>query len=194
MNIIDRIFSVLGPTFIIVIVFLTLKLWDYYQKSKRKEMIAWSILKNDNNREFSDMVDAIMYVQNKLCIPAKYQIERQERVYVVAIIDAYRDDVVQLFFSGKIAYPKVKGGLSGIEFFMYALQAVIYGHLYDNTFCGKEMRDKSDMLTDFAIVVIKMFIIAQIYCNQNKTLNPDGDVNSFSDYYVIEKSIDSRKL
>ena len=194
-----------------VLVYLVIKKHKENTKEKElKEVVAWCASSNSNT--FRDNIHLWEYLSNaqiKLNLPHEYCISTDDWELTKEILQAFQNDVTQRFFINQISLPSSKYVISHETYFMYLLQDYCARHQCDYEFLGHNMHketieyksygswgaalyDAIYSLTDFAIVVHKIYYISYMYCKNSSSLNPNGE--RWLNEHLIENVIHSRQL
>lgn len=181
------------------------------KEKKLKEVVAWCATDNSNTFRCNlHLWEYISKAQIKLNLLQEYRISTDEEWNLAKeIIKGFQKDITQKFFSNQLSIPASKYVISEETYFMYLLQRYLEQHQCDYDFLGYDMHketishksygswggplyDATYALTDFAVVLQKLYYISYMHCKKSSTINPKGEY--WSNERSIEDIIDSRRL
>lgn len=138
----------------------------------------------------------------------KYQIENDEWEMVKELISDCQHDIIQRYFNDELPIFTYKSKITGEMYFMYLLHEYIKKHQCDFNFLGHDMhkelismksyetrfvsRELSFYLSDFAIVLNKLYYASYIYCKNCKELYVLK--NDFSDVPYIQEILNTNTI
>lgn len=211
------IYAVLLLSLSIFILFAVVAFEKWNEYSQRKQLhalVSWSIIADHPFGDISGhelpLWSYISNTQIRLNIPQEYRISSDiEWGWIKEIIDEYKKDLVLSYMKCKLTIIKRKNVISGEAYFMNALRSFLKEHQCNHDFLGYEMHkerleyrrygdwggpcyDATYSLTDFAIAFHKLYYIAYLYCKNDSTLNPNGDLY-YNDNF-IKMVLDTQKL
>lgn len=181
------------------------------REKKLKAVVAWCV--TDNSNTFRCNLHLWEYISNaqiKLKLLQEYRISTEEEWDLVKeIIKGLQKDITQKYLNNQISIPTSKYVIPDETYFMYLLQEYCEKHQCDYTFLGYDMHketvsyqsygswggqlyDATYGLTDFAVVLHKLYYISYMHCKNSTPLNPNGKY--WTNERSIENIIDSRKL
>lgn len=185
------------------------------QEKTLRELVTWAALGDhcptiDRNSYISELLIAILNAQYNDALDPKHQItEDIEKQYVAEILNEYRQNLMRSYFKGHLHPIKSKHSLSGEDYFMLSLVDFLKDHQCEESFLGHDMRkerlvykrygdwggpcyDATYSITDFSVVYHKVYLIAYLYCKNNRRINPDG--NYFNSEKFIKEILDTHQI
>jgi hypothetical protein len=189
---------------ILLIVWLIYKHKQLSKQVEIKNLIAWIV--TDNDKDYRLNIDILSYIknaQNQCNILPEFRIAENEWDSVKKIINHLQKDIVQKYFCGEIYVPKSRYVINGDVYFMLRIEMYLSDYtekysFYENTIC-KHVQDAETQedfyeLTDFGLVLYKLYYIAYVYCKNSKIINPKG--NDFYEWVIenCERQIKTKKL
>ena len=161
---------------------------DFFDK------VRWIALKdnpycaNITNRD-EDFISYIAQEQYRLEIDDIYGLNfanANELEYVIRILDAHKENVIELFFLGSLSKDKVFSNLNYLEYYMFSLFSFLSKKQLDDYYIGKifngnkiyhhertEHRGESIYkFTDIALSYHKLFYIVSVFCVTNDKIKP----------------------
>lgn len=189
---------------ILVIIWLIHKCRQLSKQVESKKLIAWIVTNNDEDYRFGfNHLSYIKNAQNQCNISPEFRITENEWESVKKIINHLKQDMVQKYFCGEIYVPKSRYVINGDVYFMLRIEMYLSDYtekysFYENTIC-KHVQDAETQedfyeLTDFGLVLYKLFYVAYVYCKNSKIINPKG--NDFYEWVIenCERQIKTKKL
>nr|WP_296168680.1 hypothetical protein [uncultured Ruminococcus sp.] len=183
-------------------------MFDYFWQKKLKALVAWSVLDEYKFRSFSSIQNHVSRAQYILKIPIKYQFEDDEWKIVNELISGCQHEIVQRYFNDELPTFTCKSKITGEMYFMFLLQEYLSKHQCDYDFLGHDMhkklistksydtgfvsRESSYYLSNFAIVLNKLYYVSHIYCKNCKELSVLGI--QFSDAPYIQEILDTNTI
>ena len=205
-------YIVISVVLVCILVYVIIKKGtDNAREKKLKEVVAWCA--TDNSNIFRCNLHLWEYISNaqiELNLLPEYRISTDEEwILAKDIIKGFQKDVTQKYFSNQLSIPTSKYVISEETYFMYLLQTYLKQHQCDYDFLGYDMHketishksygswggplyDATYALTDFAVVLHKLYYISYMHCKNSSPLNPNGEY--WSNEHSIEDIIDSRQL
>ena len=181
------------------------------REKKLKAIVAWCATDNSNTFRYNlHLWEYILNAQIKLNLLPEYRISTDKEWNLAKdIIKGFQRDITQKYFSNQLSIPTSKYVIAGETYFMYLLQGYCEEHQCDYGFLGYDMHketisyksygswggllyDATYSLTDFAMVLHKLYYISYMHCKKSSPLNPNGEY--WSGEHSIEEIIDSRRL
>ncbi len=184
---------------------------------KSKKYTTWILFKNPKSNRYLPLKQYIRTAQNDLNIPEEYKISKTEQWDMVdEILTAFKKDLTEQYFTDKLYLPKIKTFISvsydEIEnfIFMYLFAYYLENHICDDKFLEHDMHvetishDRTDngyfgksyvsshLLSDFAIIMCKLYYITKLYCEINNRVTNSS--TSFNDKTDVEEIINSRQI
>lgn len=205
-------YIVISVVLVCILVYVIIKKGtDNAREKKLKEVVAWCATDNSNIFRCNlHLWEYISKAQIKLNLLPEYRISTDEEwIFSKDIIKGFQKDVTQKYFSNQLSIPTSKYVISEETYFMYLLQTYLKQHQCDYDFLGYDMHketishksygswggplyDATYALTDFAVVLHKLYYISYMHCKNSSPLNPNGEY--WSNEHSIEDIIDSRQL
>lgn len=190
--------------FIMLLIALIVTLKKKSESKEHKDLVAFSSGRTGTGLS---LIDYLKNAQNDLKLSDEYKVfGREEWSYAEKIIEEYQKYVLDKYFSDELYFPKSKYVIRGNDFFMFKLQYYLDCHMCESYFGDYDMHERilkrngnsytfSDttyLLTDFAIVFVKLYYISFSYCKQSKIMS--SHLNPFMDLKEIENTISTKKL
>lgn len=144
---------------IILLIFALIWAFSMWKKltnaEERTESVAWTVCESDHVRGNMPLWAHFNYIQNHIHIREKYRICEREWPDVKRIIKQYQDDLIQLYFTGRVSIPiNSKYGLQGKDYFAFMLYVYL---------CEHQVREHN-------LVFHKMNYITYMYCKSHPGL------------------------
>lgn len=125
------------------------------------------------------------------------------------ILSSFQKQLTQEYFLNILRLPKTKYEIDGKTYFMGTLLNYLQEHQCDSVFIGNNMHEKrieykeygtwgkklydaTYIITDFSVILHKLYYITYIFCKNSKIFNPNG--NLFYNEHAIENIIDSGQI
>jgi hypothetical protein len=191
--------------------YLVKSLKKYSKNETLRELVAWCVTKNSN--EYRCNLHLHEYVGNaqiKGNISVEYRISGEAEWNIVKeIISFYQIDMTQMYFTNRLSLPSSRYSIPGEHYFMYSLQSYLEEQQCDYTFNGHDMHketishknygswggqlfDATYALSDYSLVLHKLYYISYMFCKRSQVLNSKGDL--FVSEGAIEDIIDSKRI
>jgi hypothetical protein len=193
---------------ILFIVYLICKQHKLGTEKRKKEYVCqiihgdWQIdhYHTDYNFSYFEMI------QRHLKVADKYKFTKNDEKQVMRVFEEFKNNLSEEYFSNRIGLPKTKFVLDNNTFLFYSLYIFLDKKYCSTCFCENPMHKETITLeyystdgycgtytvTEFAIVVFKLFYTSYIFCKNSKILNPKGEF--FKNESHIEKLIDTQKI
>lgn len=190
---------------------LIVKLNEFDFEKKKKRFVG-QIIHGDwqidhfhiNNYDFS----YFEIIQKKLNLSDVYSLNNGDKEQVIKIIEAFKKNLSEKYFSDRLVLPKPKYRISDNEFLMLSLYLFLDENTSSTYFCKEPMHkntvayksygfneyDATYSVTEFAIIVYKLLYIAYVYCQNSEALNPKGNIFNNANKEYIEKLINTETI
>ena len=138
--------------------------WHKYSKEQQlRELISWSAIGDyspvlGRYSYVSEPVSTMLNAQYNEAIGIKYRITKEERKYVIEIIEEFQQDIMRSYFRGQRIVIKSKYAVLKKDYFLFALYVFL---------CDHQSKYES---SDFAVVFHKMHYITYMYCKSSTIL------------------------
>ena len=190
--------------FLLLIYFIS-KLNKFNIERDKKECVGqiihgdWQIDRFHINYDFE-------MVQRQLQLADEYTLFKDDKEQVTKILDAFKNDLSEKYFSNRIGFPKTRFSIDSATFLMYFLYLFLDKRYCSTFFCEEFMHKETVAyesypdngykatysVTEFAVVVFKLLYISYMYCKNSSTLNPKGEF--FNNEKQIEKLITTKTI
>lgn len=194
--------------FVGVFIFLLGSLiYTLLKSSKEKQIKKYAAFSSGRTGTGLRLPDYLRNVQNELNLSKEFKIFGEtEWQYAEEIIKRYQNYILDKYFDSTLYVPKSKYILTDTDIFMFKFQSYLDSHLKESFFGEYEMHEKtlkhsgeyfscSDttyLLSDFAVVMAKLYYISFSYCKQSRTLH--NHLNPFIKLSDIESVITTKEL
>nr|WP_287920799.1 hypothetical protein [Ruminococcus sp.] len=205
-------YIIVSIVLVVILVYVVIKKSiDNVKEKKLKEVVAWCVA--DNPTDFRRYLQLWQYVSNAqtdLNLLREYCISTDKEWSLARdIIKGFKKDIIQKFLSNQLSIPTSKYVIPCETYFMYMLLGYCEKHQCDYKFLGYDMHKKTISyenygswggqlydatyeLTDFAIVLYKLYYITYMHCKNSDQLNTNGEY--WTNEHFIEDTIDSKRL
>lgn len=182
---------------------------EYVNEKKLKDVVAWCVTTNSNTFRYNfDLWEYLSKAQTQLKLLYEYRISTDEEwTLAKVIIENFQKDITQQYFLNKISIPTSKYVISNEIYFMYLLQEYCKNHQCDYKFLNYNMHeetiarkdygswgvqhyDATYRLTEFAVVLHKLYYISYMCCKNSSISNSNAEY--WNKEHSIEDIIDSR--
>lgn len=157
-------------------------------KNKLKEQVCWCTVPG-YHREMS-LLDCIYEQSKNLIIEKEYKLTVVDKLVIKEILEKYCKDLSDSFFRNELKLDYRFTKFSNQEYFFFSLAAFLRKNQYNCYFNSNKMydsktihkydnvqRDEQYKLLEYGVIFNKLYLIAELYCENNKKINCDNSFN-----------------